>query len=198
MPSGRRQRSNESESRHVTPAALKRNRRAQTTIDFMIGAGVFLLVVAFVLGVIPGMIDPFSDSQETTLVADRLATQVSEGMLAEPNRPTVLNQTCVNAFFGVGSASGGDCPVPFDEEVTDLNTRLGVQDRQSINITIKRDVSPVDGDLEQMYTDGVNVSDSGGDILAIGPSVPAGQSSVTATRTAFIDGKDVTVVVTVW
>lgn len=201
MPSGRPLRSNESSSHRGTSATSLGNRRAQTTIDFMIGAGVFLLVVAFILGVIPGMIDPFSDSQETTLVADRLATQVSEGMLAEPDRPTVLNQTCVNAFFGVvDSASGKDCPVPFDSSVTDLNSRLGVQDRQSINITIKRDVSPVDGDLEQMYikADGETVSDSGSDKLAIGPSVPVGQSSVTATRTAFIDGKDVTVVVTVW
>lgn len=171
--------------------------RGQTTIDFMIGAGVFLLVVGFVLGTIPGMIDPFSDSQETTLVADRLATQVTEGMLAEPNRPTVLNQTCVNAFFNDSLADGEDCPVPFDAGTTDLNERLGVQDRQSINVTINRDVDD-DGELEQLATDGDAVSTSGHTTLAIGPPVPALQSQVAASRTAFIDGMDVTVVVTVW
>jgi hypothetical protein len=171
--------------------------RGQTTIDFMIGVGVFLLVVGFVLGIIPGMIDPFSDSQETTLVADRIATQVSEGMLAEPDRPTVLNQTCVNAFFGVTAADGEGCPVPFDETVTDLNARLGVQDHQSINVTVRRDVDG-DGELEQLESDGTNVTASAGTALASGPTVPSGQSQIAASRTAYIDGKDVTVVVRVW
>lgn len=174
-------------------------KRAQTTIDFMIGMGVFLLVVGFVLGVIPGMIDPFSDSQETTIVADRIATQISEGMLAEPDRPTVLNETCVNAFFNQSLASGDDCPVPFDASEDDLATRLGVQDRQSINLTIKRDLdSSPDGQLDQLATDGETVSASGHTTLAAGPAVPSGRSVVAASRTAFLDGKDVTVVVRVW
>lgn len=162
----------------------------------MIGVGVFLLVVGFVLGIIPGMIDPFSDSQETTLVADRIATQVSEGMLAEPDRPTVLNQSCVNAFFNDSLGDGKGCPVPFDAGETDLNARLGVQDRQSVNVTIKRlDGS---GDYQQLRTDGESVSTMGHTRLAVGPSIPETQSQVAASRTAYLDGKDVTVVVTVW
>ncbi|MFB6353663.1 MAG: hypothetical protein ABEJ92_06210 [Halobacteriales archaeon] len=163
----------------------------------MIGAGVFLLVVGFVLGIIPGIIDPFSDSQETTIVADRLATQVAEGMLGEPSRPTVLNETCTFAFFNASLGNGEGCPVPFHETTNDLNARLGVQDRQSINITIKRDLD-ADGDLEQLATDGDTVSTTGHTTLAIGPAVPPSRSVVAASRTAFIDGKDVTVVVRVW
>ncbi|MFB6360996.1 MAG: hypothetical protein ABEH59_06700, partial [Halobacteriales archaeon] len=164
--------------------------RAQTTIDFLIGMGVFLLVVGFVLGVIPSMVDPFSDSQETTIVADRIATQISEGMLADPDRPTVLNQTCVNEFFNESLASGADCPVPFDATEEDLATRLGVQDRQSINVTIKRDLdNPPDGQLDQLATDGEKVSASGSTTLAAGPPVPTGRSIVAASRTAFLDGK---------
>ena len=172
--------------------------RAQTTIDFLIGVTVFLIVVGFVLGIIPGLIDPFSDSQETTLVADRLATQVAEGMLGVPDRPTVLNQTCVNAFFGVTAADGGGCPVGFDESTTDLPDRLGVNDKYSINVTVKRDLDR-DGSLEQLFSDGDEVSGAGGTTLAIGPPVPtAAQSVVAASRTAFLDGKDVTVVIRVW
>lgn len=171
--------------------------RAQTTIDFIIGIGVFMLVVGFVLGVIPGMVDPFSDSQETTLVADRLATQVSEGMLAEPDRPTVLNETCTFAFFNDTLGDGAICPVPFDENESDLATRLGVQDRQTINVSIQRDVD-ADGALEYLWTDGQSVSTSGHTRLAIGPAVPDTRSVVAASRTAYIDGKDVTVVVRVW
>lgn len=173
--------------------------RGQTTIDFMIGVGVFLLMVGFVLGMIPGMIDPFSDSQETTLVADRLATQISEGMFADPDRPTVLNDTCTFAFFNASLGDGADCPVPFDETEDDLPTRLGVQDRQTINVTIQRDMDdPTDGDLEILWTDGDAVSGTGHTRLAVGPAVPDTQSTVVASRTAYIDGKDVNVVVRVW
>lgn len=173
--------------------------RAQTTIDFMIGAGVFMITVGFVLGVIPGMIDPFSESQETTLVADRLATQISEGMLAKPDQPTVLNQTCVNAFFDqdLDPGSGADCPVPFDETVTDLPDRLGVREYYSINVTLERDIDS-DGQLEILSTDGNDISGTGPSRLAIGDSPPDRQSVVVASRTAFVDGMDVRVMIRVW
>ena len=172
--------------------------RAQTTIDFLIGAGVFLLVVGFVLGVIPGMIDPFSDSQETPLVADRVATQISEGMLGEPDRPTVLNQTCVNAFFNQSLGSGGNCALSFDASETDMAERLGLNDRYSVNVSIKRDISG-NGELEVLSTDGQSVSASGHTTLAIGPAVPTNaEAVVSASRTGYLDGKDVTVVIRVW
>lgn len=172
--------------------------RAQTPIDFLIGAGVFLLVFAFVLGIIPGMIDPFSDSQETPLVADRIATQISEGMLAEPDRPTVLNQTCVNAFFNKSLGAGSNCALRFNASESDMAERLGLKDRYSVNISIKRDLDG-DGELEVLSTDGQNVSAAGHTRLAIGPSVPTNaEAVVSASRTGYLDGKDVTVVTRVW
>ena len=33
--------------------------RGQTTLDFAIGVSVFLIVVAFVLAFVPGMVQPF-------------------------------------------------------------------------------------------------------------------------------------------
>lgn len=172
--------------------------RAQTTIDFLIGAGVFLLVFAFVLGIIPGMIDPFSDNQETPLVADRIATQISEGMLAEPDRPTVLNQTCVNAFFNQSLGNGSNCALKFDDSQTDMSSRLGVEDKYSVNVTIQRDVND-DGDSEVLVTDGQNVSTSGHTRLAIGPNVPTNaEAVVSASRIGYLDGKDVLVVIRVW
>jgi len=163
----------------------------------MIGIGVFLLVLGYVLTVVPGLIDPFSQAPSSTLVADRLATQIAEGMLGQPDRPTVLDETCTFAFFNASLGSGADCPLPFDATQTDLNVRLGVQDRQSINVTIERDVDD-DGALEQLRTDGTTVSTTGSTTLAIGDPVPNGQSVVAASRTAYLDGKDVTVVVRVW
>lgn len=163
----------------------------------MIGVGVFLLILGYILSVVPGLIDPFSQAPSSTLVADRLATQISEGMLGQPDRPTVLNETCTFAFFNASLGSGGGCSLPFDASQMDLNTRLGVQATQSINVTIQRDVDD-DGLPEQLRTDGQHVSTSGSTTLAIGPKVPTGQSVVAATRTAYLDGKDVSVVVRVW
>lgn len=171
--------------------------RGQTPLDFVVAVGIFIIVIGFVFSVIPNLVDPFSGDQEKTLVADRLGTQISEGMLAEPDRPTVLNETCTFGFFDENLGSGDGCPVPFDAGEDDLPTRLGVRDHHSINVTIKRDVDG-DGDFELLSTDGDTVSTTGSTTLAIGPDVPAQQSVVTASRTAFIDGKDVTVVVKVW
>ena len=171
--------------------------RAQTTLDFMIGAGVFLLTVAFVLGVIPGMIDPFNESQETTLVADRLATQVSEGMLAEPDQPTILNETCMNAFFNDSLGSGAGCPVSFDAGEDDLSARLGVDGRYSVNVSIERNTTGGPG-FDILYTDGETVGATGHTRLAAGRNPPVTSSVVVASRTAFVDGKDVRVVVRVW
>ncbi len=171
--------------------------RGQTTIDFVIGVAVFIIVVGFVFGVIPNLIDPFSGSQETTLVADRLATQITEGMFAKPDRPTVLNATCTFGFFDQTLGSGKNCAVPYEASETDLSTRLGVNDRHSINVSIRRDVDS-DGNLELLSTDGEIVSANAATQLSIGPTVPSGQSVIAASRTAFIDGKDVTVVVKVW
>ncbi len=66
-----------------------------------------------------------------------------------------------------------------------------------MNVTIARDVDD-DSTLELLWTDGETVSAAGHTRLAIGPAVPNSQSVVAAIRTAFIDGKDVTVVVRVW
>ncbi len=175
------------------------SQRAQTTIDFLIGVGVFLLVFGFVISVIPGMIDPFEEGQETPLVADRIASQVTETMIGEPSQPTILNATCTNAFFNKTSMSSGtNCALNFSKTETDLSERLGVADKHSINITIKRDIDG-DGNLEQLATDGQNVSTTGHTTLAIGPIVPSNaEAVVSATRIGFLDGKDVTVVVRVW
>lgn len=174
------------------------SQRAQTTIDFLIGAGVFLLVFGFVISVIPGMIDPFEEGQETPLVADRIASQVTESMLGEPTKPTILNATCTNAFFNQSLGSGSNCGLNFSPTETDLSERLGVADKHSINVSIKRDIDG-DGDLEQLATDGKNVSTTGHTELAIGPRVPIdAEAVVSATRIGFLDGKDVTVVVRVW
>ena len=78
----------------------RRDGRAQTTLDFAVGMSVFLLTVAFVLSFTPNIVAPFSGSgTEDTVTANRVASQLVEGTLADPDRPYVLDKACTTAFF---------------------------------------------------------------------------------------------------
>lgn len=81
--------------------------RGQTTLDFAIAASVFLLVVASTLAFVPGMFEPFNEAQEgKTVAADRIATSLSEGLLADPSNPYKLEKGCVIAFFALENSDG--------------------------------------------------------------------------------------------
>lgn len=84
------------------------NDRGQTVLDFAVGISVFLIVVAFVLTFIPGMVQPFqSSTQAETAAADRLAEQLSAGMLVEDvSEPYLLDGGCVATFFALENSDG--------------------------------------------------------------------------------------------
>ena len=173
--------------------------RGQTSIDFLIGVAVFMLAVAFVLGTIPGMIDPFEEGQEETLVTDRVASQLADSMLGEPGRPGRLNETCTYAFFDAIATNGSDCPVSFDRN-DDIPDRLGIASHYQVNVSLQRNVTG-GPELEVVCTDGDAVLPCNGapTRLADGPLAPTGTQSVTsARRTVFLDGKDLTMVVRLW
>lgn len=75
--------------------------RAQTTLDFAIAMGIFLLAIAFVFTFIPSLTGPFvGGNQDRSAVADRTASHLSEGALGDPNRPLIVEEPCTTAFFG--------------------------------------------------------------------------------------------------
>lgn len=82
--------------------------RGQTVLDFAVGVSVFLLVVAFVLTFIPGMVQPFQEStQQETAASDRLADQLASDLLAKNvSTPYVLDRGCVAAFFALENSDG--------------------------------------------------------------------------------------------
>jgi len=85
----------------------RRDGRAQTTLDFAVGMSVFLLTVAFVLSFTPNIVAPFSESgTEDTVTANRVASQLVEGTLADPDRPYVLDKACTTAFFVPENSDG--------------------------------------------------------------------------------------------
>lgn len=152
---------------------------AQTNIDFLIGMSVFLLTVAFVFGLVPGIFEPFSaDGGSNSLVADRGAAILVEGALGNPNEPAVLNATCTEAFFaGVLQAGCG-------YETTDLQTALAVPVGTQVNVTI-------------VGSSGVRTLD--GTTLAAGPEPQGGSAGiVVARRVVSLGGETNKLFVRVW
>lgn len=176
--------------------------RGQTGLDFLVGIGVFLLTVGFVVGFLPGTLTPFGEATERPLVADRAADAVVAG-LADGPEPNVLNATCTLAFFGVGSDAG--CAFDASETTTDdgLRAELGAPAFTRVNVTLERSVA---GTTDREIRCGtappavplVHACTPGDSRLATGPPAPSAGGVVTATRTVSVDGGDAVVVVRVW
>lgn len=97
--------------------------RAQTTLDFLIGASVFLLTVGIVIGMVPGILDPFALDQSAAPVgANRAATALATNELAVEETPYVLSTSAVQAFFGQDEQS--------------VREQLHLDDDVSINVTL--------------------------------------------------------------
>ena len=76
--------------------------RAQMTIDYVAGMGIFLVAVAFVFQFIYGLFIPFQSSSETvTLAADRASTILVERLLIaeKSGAPNVLDQGKLNYYI---------------------------------------------------------------------------------------------------
>jgi hypothetical protein len=193
--------------------------RAQTTLDFAIGMSVFLLAVVFVFTFVPGVLEPFeAGPQEETTVADRVASQLVQTSMADPAEPYVLGLPCTNAFFNVTTPGDVECGFDHTADLTAgdrLTDRVGVSDRQRLQVTVEADVDG-DGDVHALCFDNddkkvVEVTDSecgeaadddrtaDTDVLyTLGDSPSDTQAVVTAQRTVDVDGYTSTVVVEVW
>lgn len=181
--------------------------RGQTTLDFAIGMGVFLVTVAFVLSFSTGLTDPFLDGgQGHPVSADRVADTLSRGMLGDPEEPAVLDDACTTAFFG--GPDPGNCN--FDPS-NSLDERVGLEGRPSgtepaLNVSVVGDIDGGatdvlcwDTDTETIVEAGNSECDSTDVAYRIGDTPPAGSGSVVvARRTVTIDGNDAAILVRVW
>lgn len=114
--------------------------RAQTTLDFAIAMGVFLLAVAFVFTFIPTLTAPFLDGdQELSAASDRTASHLSEGALGHPDEPFVVTEECATAFF-----DSEDAPPACGFSGDDTRTHLGLSERIDVEVELVR----VDGASE--------------------------------------------------
>ncbi len=172
-----------------TPLPAARSaRRGQTTLDFAVGMGVFLVTVVFVVSFAPTMFDPFAGGTGTKLVvADRAATTLSGDLLASSTaEPGVLSAGCVVGFFDADQDRVDDACTATVEDVDDLDRTLTLDGRNADVVIHELGVQPSD----PAEVDGVELS------KATGSSVP--NDVAVATRTVSIDGETYRLTIRVW
>lgn len=97
-------------------------------MDFLIGASVFLLTVALVIGMVPGILDPFALERSSAPVgANRAATSLATDELAVEEQPYVLSTPAVQAFF--------------DQDEPAVRDQLRLGDGISINVTLENETA---------------------------------------------------------
>jgi hypothetical protein len=162
--------------------------RAQTVLDFGMGVGLFLVAIVFVLGVVPGMFDPFTAGTDTG-VGDRVASSLAGDVLGDPASPSVLDEECTWAFFDqmqTGTDASTNCR--FDTTADDPEAVFGVGNTTSLNVSIT--------DFEGTP---VVFSVGGSDrTLSAGDPLPTRSSVTTARRSVHLAGNTYRLEVNVW
>lgn len=159
--------------------------RGQTTIDYVIGISIFLVVVVFVFGFMPTIFAPFqADTGGSTVLADRSADRLAADLLVEsPDRPAVLNSTCTVGFFDADGSAPSGCRYDDDSDGANLSTALGTGQFTNLNVTVRT---------------GGSIAQVDGTTLAVGDSATGNQDIVVANRVVFVDGDQHQLYVRVW
>lgn len=106
--------------------------RAQTPIDFAVGASVFLLTLGFVIAFVPTVFDPFAGGATAMpVVSDRVAAGLAGDLLAaSPTEPGVLSPACTVAYFegDDGNATLADAAGCPSGTANDTAAEFGIND----------------------------------------------------------------------
>jgi hypothetical protein len=175
--------------------------RAQTTIDFAIGAAIFLAVLLFTFSFVPGILEPFSvGGEEEPIASDRAANTLTQDLIASPSEPNVLDRYCTVEFFR------GNAPAACPYDGTTLEQQLSLASDQNVNVTIVGDIdetvpgtNPICWQTpgEPGLAEGPNCA-SGDVQLSAGDTPPAEVTTITARRVVWLHGEVVTLQVVMW
>lgn len=156
--------------------------RAQTTLDFAIGASIFLFAVAFILGLFPVILEPFQLAEENpakSITAERASsTLVDEKLDKNPvsERRNVLDEECTAHLFAEDGVGADGCAFDGDDDIDDI---VATGDRQDIRVVI----TDIEGnDVEELTVNGETVT------LEAGIDDPDA-GSVSKTRIVYIGGE---------
>ena len=175
-------------------------RRAQTPIDFAVGAGVFLLTLAFVIAFVPTLFDPFSAATTASpVVGDRVAAGVAGDLLvASPAEPSVLSPACTVAFFEENATLAEDADCGFDATASP-SEHFGLDDDVQVVIHALDERNPGENPAN------VTIVTEHGTFSNVelrrpdnGPSGTAGDDVTVSQRLVSIDGTQYRLTVRVW
>lgn len=177
--------------------------RGQTTLDFAFGMSVFIAVIMFIFLFIPGILDPFTAGvQEETVTTNRVADELTHGLLGSTSRPKVLNQTCTTRFFAGDEPSGCNY---YGDSSSGVAERIGIDETRNVNVTIYGNVSANGNGREILCWDNgaselaeEGTSDCDTPFTGGGTPPTRNDDSVTATRVASLFHEDVTMEVVMW
>ncbi|WP_406655723.1 hypothetical protein V7O62_08010 [Methanolobus sp. ZRKC2] len=125
--------------------------KGQITIDYLISITVFLFAVVFVFNFTSGIFTPFqSNSDEVTLIADRVSTTLVEKRLnaGDESTPNLVNKTEMDNFF-----------TELDGNYDPLIDSLGMNGsylRYDLNVTLENSTDVIDAAGKRVPA-GVNV-----------------------------------------
>lgn len=114
------------------------NEKGQMTIDYLISITIFLFAIFFVFQYLSGLFAPFeSNSDEVTLMADRVSTLVVENIMTAGDAavPNLVISTKMNTFFTSLDTHYGDTRsslglygtyVEYDVNITLENESVGI------------------------------------------------------------------------
>lgn len=125
--------------------------KGQITIDYLISITIFLFAVIFVFNYTSGIFTPFqSNSDEVTLIADRVSTKVVERWIIEDNAGTsnIVNGTATSNFFTELNANY--------ERMIDSLGMNGSYLRYDLNVTLENSTGTIDS-AGKMLPSGVNI-----------------------------------------
>jgi len=176
--------------------------RAQTTIDFAIGATIFLAVLLFTFSFVPGILEPFGvGGEEEPIASDRAANTLTQDYIASPSEPNVLDRYCTIEFFQ------GNAPAACPYDGTTLEEQLSLSSSQNANITVVGDINEsIAGTNRICWRETLPEPDfeeapncvSGDVSLSIGDTPPAAVTTITARRVVWLHGHIVTLRVVMW
>jgi len=176
--------------------------RGQTTIDFAIGAAIFLAVLLFAFSFVPGILEPFGvGGDEKPIASDRVANTLTHDTIADPSEPNVLDRYCTVEFFQ------GNNPATCPYDGSTLSDQLGLMPGQDVNITLTGDVnsttpgrSPIcwRESLPEPTLDEVHACGTSDVRLTIGDEPPEAVTTITARRVVWLHGEIVTLQVVMW
>ena len=116
----------------------KTNEKGQMTIDYLISITIFLFAIFFVFQYISGLFTPFeSNSDEVTLVADRISTLVVENIMGggDVAVPNLVTSTKTDAFF-----------IQLDADYEDTRSSMGLDGTYvdfDVNVTMENESSGI-------------------------------------------------------